>query len=108
MLQFTAILTVIMLLAKLASLFPDHTGLLSLGGISGLLDVDPITLSMADLARTAGTPAALASATILTAATANGLAKTVLAIIFGGARLGATLAFLLIAAVGAGALVYLR
>jgi uncharacterized membrane protein (DUF4010 family) len=108
MLQFTAILTVIMLLAKLASAFQGHAGILSLGGISGLLDVDPITLSMADLTRTAAAPAAVAAATILTAAAANGLAKAVLAIIFGGARLGGTLAFLLIAAVGAGALAYLQ
>lgn len=102
MLQFAAILTVIMLLAKLASAFQGHAGILSLGGISGLLDVDPITLSMADMARTASAPAALAAVTILTAAAANGLAKTVLAAIFGGLRLGTALAVLLIVAVGAG------
>ncbi len=52
MLRFTALLAVIMLLAKLLSAMPGQYGLLALGGASGLLDVDPITLSMAGLVRT--------------------------------------------------------
>lgn len=106
MLRFTGLLAVIMLLAKLLSAIPGHSGLFALGGISGLLDVDPITLSMASFAR-AGLAPATAATTILVAATANGLAKSVLALAFGGLRLGLYLAGLAFAAFAAGAMVYL-
>ncbi|HWC64122.1 MAG TPA: DUF4010 domain-containing protein [Rhizomicrobium sp.] len=102
MLRFTLLLTVIMLLAKLVSAARSGAqGLFGLGGLSGLLDVDPITLSMAEMART-GLAAQLAVQTILIAAAANGLAKSVLAVIFGGARLGGILSAAALAAFAAG------
>jgi len=104
LLRFTALLVVIMLLAKLLS--TGSTGLFALGGASGLLDVDPITLSMARLAGNEVT-LSVAVSTILIAATANGLAKSVLAIAFGGKRLGFILSALAVAAFGAGVLVRL-
>jgi len=88
MLQFTVLLTGIMLLAKLAS--SGQSGLYALSAVTGLMDVDPITLSTARLAGTGLSPA-VAVSTILIAGAANMLAKSVLAFIFGGKRLGWTL-----------------
>ena len=103
MIRFALLLTVIMLLAKFVSSAHSetHAELTGLGGLSGLLDVDPITLSMAEMARN-GLTASLAAQTILVAAAANGLAKSVLAVIFGGARLGGILSAAALAAFAAG------
>jgi uncharacterized membrane protein (DUF4010 family) len=103
MLRFTALLSAIMLLAKLIS--SGQSGLFALGGLSGLLDVDPITLSMAQMASTGVTPQ-IAAATILIAAAANALAKSVLAASFGGPKLGLALGAPALLAFGAGALAY--
>jgi len=103
MLRFSVLLAGIMLLAKLFS--GGEGGLFALAGLSGLLDVDPITLSMAKMANT-GLASTIAVSTILIAATANGLAKSVLAIIFGGWRLGLKLSGLALLAFGAGAAAY--
>jgi uncharacterized membrane protein (DUF4010 family) len=103
MLRFTVLLAAIMLLAKLIS--TGESGLFALGGLSGLLDVDPITLSMAQMASTGVTPQ-VAAATILIAAAANGLGKSVLAVSFGGARLGLALGAPALLAFGVGTLAY--
>ena len=103
LLRFTGLLAAIMLLAKLFS--SGRAGLFALGGVSGLLDVDPITLSMARLADTGVTPM-LAASTILIAAAANALAKSVLAVAFGGPRLGLALSGAALLAFGAGAAAY--
>jgi len=105
MLRFTVMLAAILLLAKLVS--GGERGLFALGGVSGLLDVDPITLSMARMANT-GLSQSLAVSTILVAAAANALAKSVLAVIFGGWRLGLSLSALALLAFGAGAAAYFR
>jgi uncharacterized membrane protein (DUF4010 family) len=101
MLRFCALLTGIMVMAKL--LAHAQSGLFALGGISGLLDVDPITLSMA---RAAGNDIAapLAARIILVAAASNGLAKAVLGHAFGGWRLGLMLWGAALAAFGLGIL----
>lgn len=103
LLRFTVLLAVISLLAKLIT---GPSGLFALAGISGLLDVDPVTLSMARMMRT-GLDPALATTTILIAASANGLAKSVLAVIFGGWRLGLMLGAAALAAFAAGAAAWL-
>jgi uncharacterized membrane protein (DUF4010 family) len=102
MLQFTVLLSAIMLLSKLFS--SGQSGLFALAGLSGLLDVDPITLSMARLAGAGITPA-VAAAAILIAASANALSKSVLAVTFGGPRLGLALSAMALLAFGAGAAV---
>jgi uncharacterized membrane protein (DUF4010 family) len=104
MLSFTAALAVIMLLSKIFS--AGHSGLFALGGISGLVDVDPITLSMAKLAGS-GIATSVAVSTILIAAAANGLAKSVLTLAFGGTRLGLMLGLSALVAFGAGAYTYI-
>lgn len=84
-LQFGFLLAAILLVSKwlMASFGP--TGMFPLAAVSGLADVDPITLSMA---QTAGRSVAYSQAAlvILTAAAANMFAKTCLAVIFGGLR----------------------
>jgi len=105
MLRFTALMAGIMLLSKMLSSGPS--GLFALGGLTGLLDVDPITLSMAQMAGAGITPA-IAVSTILIAAAANGLAKSVLAVVFGGPRLGLALSAMALLAFGAGAAVIFR
>lgn len=98
MLRFTLLLAAIMLLAKLFS--AGQSGLFTLGGLSGLLDVDPITLSMARLAGQSVTTATAAT-TILIAAAANGLAKAFLGWVFGGLKMGLYLSSAALAAFGA-------
>lgn len=102
MLRFTVLFAIITLLGKLLTALPGHSGLFALGGASGLLDVDPITLSMAQFSRTGLAPATAAT-TILIAAAANGAAKSILALVFGGPRLGLYLGGLALAACAAGA-----
>lgn len=90
-LQFTAVLATVMLAAKVLAGGFGEGSLLGLAAVSGLADVDPITLSMA---RTTGTTvtASYAAIVILVAATANLTAKCALAAFFGGARFAAPLA----------------
>jgi uncharacterized membrane protein (DUF4010 family) len=104
-LRFTALLAVIMLLAKLAANRFGETGLLALGAGSGILDVDPITLSMAKLVNTGLVPAT-AAATILMAAATNAISKAVLAFFFGGLRMGLILGAIMLGALVAGGLVF--
>ena len=85
-LRFGLILTVIMLLAVAARHFFGEAGLVGLAAISGLADVDAITLSMA---KTAGADATAGPAlAILTAVGVNTVAKTGYAAYVGGSRIG--------------------
>ncbi|MGE0005043.1 MAG: MgtC/SapB family protein [Parvibaculaceae bacterium] len=85
-LRFGLILTAVMLLAVVARHFFGEAGLVALAAISGLADVDAITLSMA---KAAGTDATSGPAlAILTAVGVNTVAKTVYAASIGGSRLG--------------------
>lgn len=85
-LRFGLILTVVMLLAVAARHFFGEAGLIGLAAISGLADVDAITLSMA---KTGGTDTTAGPAlAILTAVGVNTLAKTSYAAYVGGARIG--------------------
>jgi uncharacterized membrane protein (DUF4010 family) len=93
----------IMLLTRLAT--AQQGGMLALGGLSGLLDVDPITLASARLAGH-GTTLQLAAETILIAGAANGLSKAVLGQVFGGWRLGSLLSAAAIGAILAGGLAW--
>ena len=106
-LQFTLLLAVI----SVAAAMIEHAssggaGLPALGFFSGLVDVDPITLSMA---RSATSPVgySYAAFVILMAAAANLLAKSCFAVAFGGWRLGVPLAATaIVATLAAGATAY--
>jgi uncharacterized membrane protein (DUF4010 family) len=89
-LRFGLILSVIMLLAVAARNFFGEAGLIGLAAISGLADVDAITLSMAKAAQAGATSGpALA---ILTAVGVNTIAKTGYAAYVGGRRIGVIVA----------------
>jgi uncharacterized membrane protein (DUF4010 family) len=107
MAKFLVLLSAIMLLSKWAMNFAGPAGLIPLGGLSGLMDVDPITLSMAGMVP-ASLSASAAAQTILVAAFTNGIAKAVLGAVFGGVRLGSALAAALLLSTACGAFVYLR
>jgi uncharacterized membrane protein (DUF4010 family) len=81
-LKFGALLAGVTLIAKLAGSGTNQLGLLPLAAVSGLVDVDPITLSVS---RVAGQAVSFpyAAAVIIVAGGANLLCKTVLAALFG-------------------------
>ena len=86
-LVFAVLLTAILLLSRALSDRFGDTGVYLLAAASGIADVDPITLSLANMA---GDSLALPSAAlaILIAAFANSLAKAGLTLGIGGRRIG--------------------
>ena len=86
-LGFGALLAAVTVGAKIMSTLFGEAGVLGLAGISGFVDVDPITLSAARLAGTSLSVGTAAEA-ILLAAAANMVTKTVVAIGVGGFRFG--------------------
>jgi uncharacterized membrane protein (DUF4010 family) len=109
--RFGLILTAIMVAARAASAWAGASGLLLVAGISGLVDVDAISLSVASMSihRLAAPDVAIAA--ILLAAAVNTVLKPAISLVIGGAPmglrfLGASLA--MIAACGAGWLVAMR
>jgi uncharacterized membrane protein (DUF4010 family) len=86
-LGFGALLAAVTVAAKLMSALFGEAGVLGLAGISGFVDVDPITLSAAKLAGGSLSVGAAAEAIFL-AATANMITKTVVAIGIGGFGFG--------------------
>jgi uncharacterized membrane protein (DUF4010 family) len=105
-LKFGLLLSTIMVVAKLVGTSFGGAGLSALSAVSGLLDVDPITLSMAESMR-AGMAIHMASGVILIAAFANGVAKSTLAYIFGGWKAGTILTLAMLAAATFGAFLFL-
>lgn len=83
-LRFGAILGVVMLAAVFARRYIGDEGLLAVAALSGLADVDALTLSVARM----GSASDVAVNAILLAVGVNTLAKTVYAGMAGGSRLG--------------------
>jgi len=103
--RYGLLLAVIVTAAKLLTQHFGQAGLLSLAGLSGLADVDPITLSVAKM--TGGVlMAPQAAQAILVAAGANLIVRMGLAIGLGGQRFGSTLAVAGTLALAAGAGAY--
>lgn len=82
---FAVLLTVISAVTKLASLYIGASGVLAVAAVSGLADVDAITLSMARGQEVAASVAVIA---ILIAVGVNTVAKAVMAWGIGGAGIG--------------------
>jgi uncharacterized membrane protein (DUF4010 family) len=101
-LEFGAILAIIMALTKGVAAWAGSEGTYALAAVSGLLDVDAISLSLARLAP-GGLDARSAGVAILVAVTANSAAKVVLGSTAGGIGLGKLLGSGLAAALVAGA-----
>lgn len=105
-LKFGALLAVIMLLADLAKSTAGTSGLLGLAAVSGIADVDAITLAMS---RQAGAEIAIRTAAqaIAVAVAVNTFSKAVIAWMTGGRGPGLPMAIVGILAVAAGALAFL-
>ena len=90
-LEFGALLALIMAAAKLLSGWAGSSGTMVLAGVSGFVDVDAISISLARLAPQGLAPDSAAWA-ILVAVLANSLAKVVLGIAVGGVKFGKVVA----------------
>jgi uncharacterized membrane protein (DUF4010 family) len=84
--KFAALFAVILLAVKIVQQTMPPSGLYAVGALSGLVDVDAITLSMAELAKSG--EARVAVIAIVIAALSNTLVKTVMAIVLAGMALG--------------------
>ena len=86
-LKFGVLLAVVMLASQGLKAWLGDTGILIAGLVSGLADVDAITLSLTRLAG-ADLPLAIAAAGIAIAAGANTIVKSGIAFVAGGRRMG--------------------
>jgi uncharacterized membrane protein (DUF4010 family) len=102
-LQFGALLAIIMVLAKGLAARAGAYGAYALAAVSGIVDVDAISISLARLAPQ-GLSADSAALAILLAVAVNTATKAVLGSTAGGLRLGKLLAWGLAAALAAGAI----
>jgi len=102
-LQFGALLAVIMAFAQLMSEWAGSEGAIGFAALSGLADVDAISLSLARLAPD-GLSSSSAAIAILVAVVSNSIAKIALGVTAGGFALGRLLSWALGAALIAGAL----
>lgn len=102
-LQLAGLIAAILVLAKLVAARAGNAGLFLLAAVSGIADVDALTLSMARLSGVQVAPADAATA-ILIAASLNTASKATIAAFVGGTKLGSIVAIvsgLAIAALGA-------
>lgn len=108
-LTFGAFFAIILLASKLGSIYFGNAGAYAAGIISGLADVDAITLSMATLANTTIAPG-IAATTIVLAAMTNTVVKLIIAYLLGTREFGNKIAiiFLPMIAVGILAVVLLK
>jgi len=101
--EFGALLAVIMLTARGFEVWLGSGGLVAIGAISGLADVDAITVSVASMAHSGQINLAVATAPILAAAAVNTVVKAILVFIISGARMGLYVSGPLLVALAAGA-----
>jgi uncharacterized membrane protein (DUF4010 family) len=84
---FAALLAFMLVVSKALAIAFGGRGAVALAAVSGLADVDAITLSMTGLAGSAVTPT-VAAVAILVAISANSVAKSCIALAIGGRRFG--------------------
>ena len=104
-LKFGALLTVVGVVAHIATLFAGSAGAYLLATLSGIADVDAITLSMARLAGN-GIDMQVAALAVLIAAAVNTLSKTVIGWMAGGAGFGKWMALISAVAIAGGLAAY--
>jgi uncharacterized membrane protein (DUF4010 family) len=105
-LKFGLLLAAVTLIAKLAGMGNHQMELLPLAAVSGLVDVDPITLSAARMSGGA-ISASYAATIILVAAGANLVFKCSIAVVLGSRRLAISLLAAAALAAGAAAAVWI-
>ena len=105
-LQFGALLAGIMLLAEAAQVWFGDAGIYLLAGISGITDVDAITLSLSRMAR-GDLSHEVASGAITLAAMVNTVVKAGLVMVVGGRGMGWPVGIIFAAILAGGGLVFL-
>lgn len=105
-LKFGLFFLLILVVSKIMQFLFGSTGIYVTSILSGLADVDAITLSMASLSKAGGVSNFVASTSIILAAATNTLVKGGMAYFLGGKKFGKVVLgiFVLILAVGAGVL----
>lgn len=102
-LTFGVLLAVVLLLTKALDAWLGHAGLLLLAAVSGIANVDAITLSLARASRE-GDLVVVAVTGLVIAAAANSVVKAAIAALIGGRALGLKVMPPLVAAIVAGGL----
>lgn len=87
-LQFGALFGVVLFASKALLDRVSEASLNVVGAVSGINDVDAITLSTADLVRNAGLDPAVGARVVLAAVTVNTLVKGAMAVVLGSRQLG--------------------
>ncbi|MGR9046735.1 MAG: MgtC/SapB family protein [Gammaproteobacteria bacterium] len=105
-LKFGALLLTIMFLARLLQDYFGDTGAYLLAAISGITDVDPITLSMSRMSRD-GMELVVAVRAIFIAVSVNSIVKGAITLFIGGLPVGIRVAGSLVGTVVAGLLTFL-
>jgi uncharacterized membrane protein (DUF4010 family) len=100
-LAFGLLYALILFVAKAASVYVGPSGLYASALVSGLADVDAITLSLTELHR-AGTSGSVAVTGIVLAVATNTLVKAVIAALLGGRALGARVLVAMLGVLAAG------
>lgn len=106
-LRFGLLLVLIMLFARAIQHVAGDTGIYALAAISGLADVDALSLSLAKMAADAQVAPTVATEAIVLAILVNTMVKTVLAYVVGGRALGVRVASVLLPTVAVGAMLVL-
>lgn len=104
-LKFAAFFVVVLFVAKIAQLYFGNQGLYAAAALSGLADVDAITLSIAEQTKSNSLPLNVGALGITIAVVSNSLVKTGIAISSGGWAFGRLVGFSLGAATAAGLVV---
>ncbi len=86
-LKLGSLFALVLIISRLAGLYFGDTGIYAASILSGLVDVDAITLSMATLARSTLTPS-MAATSITLAVIANTLVKLGMAYLLGSREFG--------------------
>ena len=108
-LRFGLLFGAVSFAAKAAQVYLGESGLYAAGAIAGFVDVDAITVSMANLASAEPEKLGVAARTVAIAALSNTIAKSVLILAIGSSNLRRALisAVCLVIAAGAAAVVLL-
>jgi uncharacterized membrane protein (DUF4010 family) len=100
-LAFGLLYAVILFVAKAASVYVGPSGLYASAVVSGLADVDAITLSLTELHRTGTSPSVAVTGIVLAVAT-NTLVKAAIAALVGGRALGGRVLLSMLGVLAAG------
>ncbi len=82
-LQFGAVFALVVLVARMAAARLGDSGLLAVSGLSGLVDLDAISLSVSQMTNTGSIPPQMAARAILLAVCSNTLVKAAIPFLYG-------------------------